>query len=231
MKIAEIIRRARLKKGLSQAELAEKLGVSTGYVSNWENGHADPKNYYEKIESILDTHMPIDVGLWLSESMTEQEVTVSEIAEESGLSTGYLYNIQNGHSKNVSDDAIQRLANALGVENPRKHTILQDEDDHSDSGEQDVIGDHYDLDLENLEEFDEIAGVYIFWDKNDRPVYIGESKNIYNRIKQHSEKFWFREPVVQSASYIEIDDADLRRKVERTLISVLSYELVFNKRS
>lgn len=231
MKIAEIIRRARLKKGLSQAELAEKLGVSTGYVSNWENGHADPKNYYEKIESILDTHMPIDIGLWLSESMIEQEATVSEIAEKSGLSTGYLYNIQNGHSKNVSDDAIQRLTNALGVENPRKRSNSQDEEDLSDSGEQDVIGNHYDLDLENLEDFDEVAGIYIFWDKNDRPVYIGESKNIYNRIKQHSEKFWFREPVVQSASYIEVDDSDLRRKVERTLISVLSYELVFNKQS
>ena len=38
MEIGEKIRRARLKKGLSQAELGEKLGVQRSAVSKWEKG-------------------------------------------------------------------------------------------------------------------------------------------------------------------------------------------------
>ena len=38
MEIGEKIRRARLKKGMSQAELGEKLGVQRSAVSKWEKG-------------------------------------------------------------------------------------------------------------------------------------------------------------------------------------------------
>ena len=38
MEIGERIRKARIKKGLSQAELGEKLGVQRSAVSKWEKG-------------------------------------------------------------------------------------------------------------------------------------------------------------------------------------------------
>lgn len=42
-KIREEIRRAREKMGLTQAELAEKLGVSGKTVYRWETGQRDVK--------------------------------------------------------------------------------------------------------------------------------------------------------------------------------------------
>lgn len=38
MKVAKALAKAREAKGLSQAELAKKLGVSAGTVGGWENG-------------------------------------------------------------------------------------------------------------------------------------------------------------------------------------------------
>ena len=38
--IGKQLRRARLSQGLSQIQVAEKLGVSQAAVSNWENGTA-----------------------------------------------------------------------------------------------------------------------------------------------------------------------------------------------
>ncbi len=43
MKIAETIKKARLKNKMSQAQLGKKLGYSSGqFVSNWERGASYP---------------------------------------------------------------------------------------------------------------------------------------------------------------------------------------------
>ena len=41
--IAELVRSARLTVGLSQAELAERLGTTQSAVSRWERGHDEPR--------------------------------------------------------------------------------------------------------------------------------------------------------------------------------------------
>jgi transcriptional regulator with XRE-family HTH domain len=48
------LREYRLKKGLSQIELAEKLGLSQPTISDYENGHKRPKPLTAiKIEKII----------------------------------------------------------------------------------------------------------------------------------------------------------------------------------
>ena len=37
------IKKARLIAGLSQSDLAKKVGVSTGAISQWETGQSQPK--------------------------------------------------------------------------------------------------------------------------------------------------------------------------------------------
>jgi len=41
--IAKLVRSARLAAGLSQAELAERLGTTQSAVSRWERGHDEPR--------------------------------------------------------------------------------------------------------------------------------------------------------------------------------------------
>jgi transcriptional regulator with XRE-family HTH domain len=44
MSIGSRIRQARLKAGLSQAQLAKEVGVSAGAIGNYESGYSSPKD-------------------------------------------------------------------------------------------------------------------------------------------------------------------------------------------
>ena len=43
----------------------------------------------------------------------------------------------------------------------------------------------YDLDESTISDLPECPGVYIFYDKNSNPLYVGKSKNIKKRVKSH----------------------------------------------
>ena len=50
------IKKARLISGITQGELASKLGVSTGAVSQWENGKTFPDvSRLKKLAFVLNT--------------------------------------------------------------------------------------------------------------------------------------------------------------------------------
>ena len=48
------------------------------------------------------------------------------------------------------------------------------------------------------------------------------------RISEHGEKFWFKPPIVESGSYIEIADKRLRKQIETLLIKFLKSNAVLN---
>ncbi len=58
----------------------------------------------------------------------------------------------------------------------------------------------------------------MFYDVSERPIYVGEGGNVRGRIKDHEDKFWFKRPIVESASWIEIKDGKLRKQIETLLI-------------
>ena len=74
-----------------------------------------------------------------------------------------------------------------------------------------------------------VAGICVHYDRNGRPVYIGESENIERRMNSYREKPWFREGLIKYASFVQIVGRVLRRKVERTAIGLLDSYLLFNK--
>lgn len=71
-------------------------------------------------------------------------------------------------------------------------------------------------------------GIYLFYDVSQRLIYIGQSGNVKSRLKQHYEKFWYRPPIVESASYIEIEDEKMRKRLESLLIKSLGSHAVIN---
>jgi excinuclease UvrABC nuclease subunit len=82
-----------------------------------------------------------------------------------------------------------------------------------------------------VNDFPNEPGVYVFYDISDRPIYVGESGDIRRRIRQdHIEKFWYRTPIVEKASYVRVDDQTLRRQLENTLIKFLKSNAVINQR-
>ena len=57
--IGQRIRLARVTKGLTQAELAERMNVSQGAVGHWEIGYTLPKaGHLVKLSELLE--IPID---------------------------------------------------------------------------------------------------------------------------------------------------------------------------
>ena len=59
----ERLRRARLLKGWSQAELAEQVGTSFEMVSRWERGLHQPGPRYVRLLRLLYDEAPEDLGL------------------------------------------------------------------------------------------------------------------------------------------------------------------------
>lgn len=61
MDIAKWVRAARSHKGWTQTALGEKLSVTKGNVSGWENGHHEP-GFNQVLKIAAETGYPIDPG-------------------------------------------------------------------------------------------------------------------------------------------------------------------------
>ena len=77
-------------------------------------------------------------------------------------------------------------------------------------------------------EWPNVAGVYALYDVSKRPIYIGQSKIIATRLRQHLEKFWYRKPFVNSAAYVRIEDETMHRRIEQVLIRFLKSHAAIN---
>lgn len=237
------LKQARLSEGLSQSELAAKLHVSQPLISNWELGNFAPNGEMiaeiEKIfGKITDKAASQDqraelvslasnaFGAWLRKERTSARMSVPELSKASGISAVAIYNIESGRSLNPQEDTRARLEKALNKSTPEEVT-------REDAKEQDIAG------VGTLESFDpydkgrlpSVPGVYVFYDITERPIYIGKSDNIGRRIREHEDRFWFRQPIVDSASYVEIRDPAMRHSVEQVLIKFLKSNAVINKQS
>ncbi len=65
------IRKARIEKGLTQEELADKVGYTKQTISNWENGKSTP-GYEDKL--ILSKELEI---IWNHEEKTNMQYNVN----------------------------------------------------------------------------------------------------------------------------------------------------------
>jgi predicted GIY-YIG superfamily endonuclease len=87
-----------------------------------------------------------------------------------------------------------------------------------------------DFDPHSEKDWPKCAGVYVLYDVSERPIYIGMATNMSTRLKYHSDRFWFRSPIVQWASYIEVMDKKLRSQLEQVMIKFLKNNAVINKK-
>jgi transcriptional regulator with XRE-family HTH domain len=226
------IRAGRSKSGLSQQELAEKLGVSQAQVSLWELGRAKPdQKQIEKLELVLggitEEEGPADqslppIALWLSKALSKNNLTVHELAKKSGISPPTVYNLLSGGAQNPQQRTLKKLETAL------KERFERTEEE-KEAFEVQGIGELIDFNPHDPTDQPVKPGVYVFYDISGRPIYVGKAKNIADRVDDHKDKFWFKQPIVQMAAYIEIADGKLRDQVETVLIQFLKNNAVINK--
>lgn len=238
------LRTARDRAGLTQAQVAEKVDCSQGAVSAWELGTVTPRpEQLKKLRYLLQFHVPRvkgprkappssagpdDVpsayGRWLNETRVKKGLSITRLAEESGVGYATIANVESGRTQNPRAEARDRLATALGVTEPAAVTAATEE-----AAEVEGVGQFVDFDPHEVASRPKDPGIYVFYDVSDRPIYVGESDAISRRIRSHEEKFWFKRPIVERASYIKIADPELRRQIERILIRFLKSNAVLNR--
>ena len=212
------IRRAREREGLTQAALAEKVGVAQPTVAVWEAGKNLSESNRKNLEQILGplTHRrgakagtPAEsevssFGVWLRDQRSKASMSITELARSSGLSGQAIYNIENGKIQNPQSATRDKLGKALKQLVP-KDVIADTELDQAIAG----LGALTDFQPEDKKNWPVCAGVYVLYDISQRPIYVGEAGNISSRLRAHFDKFWFRSPIVQYGSYIAVQDQNI----------------------
>ena len=227
------IKKRRKAAGLSQAALAEKVGVTQGAISSWETGRiAAPKEQSDALGRVFGSEEPAagtspsqDYGEWLRGRREEARQTREQLAAASGVSAIQIYNIETGRTINPRAKTRGALERALKQRAPDQLVQAVEE-----SAEIRGVGRMTDFDPHSEDDFPRDPGVYVLYDVSDRPVYVGKSANIRDRLRNHVDKFWYRTPIVEKAAYVHVDDGVLRGQLEETLIKFLKSNAVINQR-
>jgi transcriptional regulator with XRE-family HTH domain len=234
--IGHAIRAARKQNALTQQELASKLGITQATISNWEIGKGEPdEEQKEKLQSVLgpETFSQEVTGqkdessvlaAWLSRARQEKDLTVAQLAEQANVSVPTIYNIESGSAQNPRRRTIEALEKALG-----KKFEQEFKEEVRKASTVEGVGEFQDFDPHNKADWPSESGIYVFYDISERPVYVGMATNIAGRIQGHEDRFWFKRPIVEQASYITVADKKLRKQIETILIKFLKRNAIINK--
>lgn len=226
------IKEARIRAGLSQAELAKKVKASQAKISYWETGKSTPTEpEKERLRSVLGslgTDDSIDsspLAAWLTKARNAKGLSIHELGKRSGLSPGSIYRIESGVTRNLRESTRRQLEAGLNSQLPQDTA----EEIAEESKVVGLVGKFEDFDPHVASERPASPGIYVLYDVSDRPIYVGQGENVKKRIEDHEEKFWFKRPIVESASWIRIDDSNLRKTIEELMIKFLKRNAVINK--
>jgi transcriptional regulator with XRE-family HTH domain len=230
------IRSNRKRLGLSQAELGERVGVSQVTVSNWERGKTAPgpvdvaaleKLFAAGGDKLVSDTPEARYGDWVTEARRAQGLSRKELAAKVGISHIQVYNIETGRTLNPREKTRDSLEKILG------HAPEELVEAVEEAAEIPGVGRLTDFNPHDESDFPSEPGVYVFYDISERPIYVGESGNIRTRIRGqdgHVDKFWYKSPIVETAAYVKVADAKLRKQLEETLIKFLKSNAVINKK-
>jgi transcriptional regulator with XRE-family HTH domain len=230
--------KARINSGLTQDAVAERLGVAQPTISTWEKGKSTPsKEQMTKLEAFLgplgtqkgdtdsDTSTETSAfGVWVNSVRSKKGWTVVELAAKAGVSAPTIYNLENGRIDNPQEKTRTRIVTALGV-TPESEIVAETKRAAQIEG----LGNLEDFDPYDPEDLPEGSGVYVFYDIAQHPLYVGESQDLAKRLKDYSDKYWFKRPIVESGSFVKIAEKKLRKQVEQLLIRFLKSNAVLNK--
>lgn len=149
-----------------------------------------------------------------------------ELANKAGLSSVAVYAIKSGRSQNPQRKTVTKLEKALRVQ-----LSTEVKKEATDEATIEGVGEWFNFDPHSKADWPSGAGIYVLYDISDRPIYVGQAQNISKRLADHSDKFWFKPPIVQNAAYVGIEDRILREKIEKVLIKFLKSNAVLNQQN
>jgi len=233
-KFGNWIKMSRLQAGLTQAAVEKEIDASSGMVSHWENGKSPSSEYRKKLEKLFE---PIDAGSsfdgekfgkWLDQEMRKKPINRIKLSQKSGVHPATIDNLITGKVANPRSETMRKLAEALG--HSQKDSVASEViEETKRNNEIPGLGSFENFSPHVKDEIPDCAGVYVLYDIADRPIYVGQSESICGRIKNHQDRFWFKEPIVKQGAYIKVPDDGLRKQLEKILIKFLKSNAVLNQ--
>jgi transcriptional regulator with XRE-family HTH domain len=173
-------------------------------------------------EAITEAESQTPVAAWLSRALAKKDLTVGELAAKADVSGPTVYNILAGRAQNPHPKTIAALERALG-------DTFESKQEAQEASEIAGIGQLIDFNPYDQKEIPAKPGVYVLYDISQRPIYVGKASKIAARLNDHSTRFWYKRPLVETGAYVEIPNAVLRDQIETVLIQFLNNNAVINK--
>jgi transcriptional regulator with XRE-family HTH domain len=165
-------------------------------------------------------------GDWLNDQMEKKDVSIPRLAELSGLTYTGIWNIVEGNTRSPRDDTRKLLASALKVKIPKNVEEAAEAESNEIPGYEWTTFTPSDPNT-----IPDQAGVYVFYDITDRPVYVGKSNSsVRGRIKDHSTRFWFKPPLVVTGGFIPVPDKVMCDTIESILIKFMGKHALLNEK-
>jgi len=227
--------------GLTQAALAERFGVSQAAVSTWESGTSQPQGDLRKavnawLEKTADSggddaegedEQTSAFGEWLYNERQTRGWTREELAEKAEITAQAIYQIETGRVRNPWKQTRDRLVRALGVTQSPPEPVLDELEKEEEIAGGGQLNDFSPWDDKTIPE---APCVYVYYDRTDRPIYIGQTNSLRRRNVQHQENDkWFFRRLVERGAYIELGAKAERDRTEKLLIHFLGRNTMFNK--
>lgn len=232
------LRTARLGEGLSQVDLGHRVGVTQPTIFNWEKGKAAPSNKkVAHLEEILGPFTKEELeesqergallfSAWVERNRSKKNWTRPELASRAGVTAPTIYSIESGKTSNPQKRTRKRLEHAFGEDLP---SDIRTETHRNSNIE--GFGELVDFNPYDPNDLPNVGGVYVFYDVSERPMYVGMAANIKRRIGDHKDRFWFKPPIVETASFVQISEDNRRREIEKLLIKFLKSNAVINQQN
>jgi transcriptional regulator with XRE-family HTH domain len=178
---------------------------------------------YPKIETVSTN--ADDFSDWLNQEIIRKGISKNQLAKNAGCHPTTITNIISGRIQTPSKDMISKISNALNIQVPENVTDKVNQSSTFD-GKTNIWTDFNPFDIESVPKQ---PGVYALFGPTDVVLYVGQSKNVNGRIKQHSEKKWFIPEVIDTGLCFFEEDKILRNNLEKILITFLKSNAWLNK--
>lgn len=212
------IKELRQSKGLSQTELAQKVGISKQAVSHYETEKRHPKiEAWQKLADFFEVPVPYLQGFEmqtpnrLKESRIKRKLTLDDIETKTGIKRGTYSNYENGNTE-PKLEVWQELAHFFNVSVP----YIQGFDEHRPNGLKELRDKKGMSQSQFVQAFNELL-----ISKKMKPITIPTYSRWENSLNSPTEKVWqqLADFFEVSVSYIkgEIDTEQLEKLIELTI--------------
>ncbi len=132
IRIGKRMKQARIKTGISQKEMAIRLGIHRSSYSNYENEHREPDinmiySFCKEVNMTIDElirmefmtvdknfKMNINTGKQIKEARVKAKLTQEKLAQKAGISVFTLQKYESG-DRNPKIESLQKIANDFGI--------------------------------------------------------------------------------------------------------------------